>query len=203
MTALQRAFDRIRQRIDVDANGCWNWRGSLDSSSYGSIRVDDKVWRTHRVTYTVIHGVIPRGKVVRHKCDNAQCCNPMHLEIGDHEDNTQDIVDRKRHERRGVTPEEREQIVAMRRAGATKRQIATETRRNWYVVSRVLDETGVDVIGKKGRPRGSRNAHVRVTEEMKAKMRQIYATGKHSQQDLAEQFGCDQTYVSLIVRGKK
>jgi hypothetical protein len=161
------------------------------------------VWRTHRVTYTVVHGAIPRGKVVRHKCDNAACCNPAHLEIGDHEDNTQDAVDRKRHERRKVTQEEREQIVSMRKAGATKRQISTATRRNWYVVSRVLDDMGVDVIGKRGRPRGSRNAFVKVTEEMKAQIRQLYATGKHSQQALAEQFWCDQTYVSLIVRGKK
>lgn len=36
-------------------------------------------------------------------------------------------------------------------------------------------------------------------EEIKA----LYATGQHTQTALAERFGCDQTYVSLIVRGLK
>jgi transposase-like protein len=202
MDALQKAFDKIRQRIEIDQNGCWNWLGAVSADNYGGIRIGAKTWRTHRVTYTVIHGAIPRGKVVRHKCDNAQCCNPMHLEVGDHEDNTQDILDRQRHERRKVTEDERARIIAMRSAGATKREIATTLRRNWYVVSRILDEVG-EKVGKKGRPRGTRNMHVKVTEDMKAEMRQLYATGNHTQGALAERFGCDQTYVSLIVRGKK
>jgi hypothetical protein len=203
MDALQTAFNRIRERIETDASGCWIWQGTADADGYGAIRVGEKVWRTHRVTYTVIHGPIPRGKVVRHKCDNARCCNPMHLEIGDHEDNTQDIVDRGRAKKRRILGEEQKaQILALRRAGATKRAIAEALHCNWYAVSKVLDEGGVDVV-RQGRPKGSRNVHVKVTEEMKVQMRRLYATGQHSQQALAEQFGCDQTYVSLIVRGKK
>jgi transcriptional regulator with XRE-family HTH domain len=34
-------------------------------------------------------------------------------------------------------------------------------------------------------------------------MRALYETGQFTQQQLAERFGCDQTYVSLIVRGQK
>ena len=36
--------------------------------------------------------------------------------------------------------------------------------------------------------------------EMKTEIRSLYATGKHTQSALAERFGCDQTYISLIVK---
>lgn len=42
----------------------------------------------------------------------------------------------------------------------------------------------------------------RVTDAMKAEIKTAYAKGQHTQQQLAERFGCDQTYVPLIVRGK-
>jgi hypothetical protein len=41
-------------------------------------------------------GEIPEGFVVRHKCDNRQCINPEHLELGTQLDNIQDAVLRGR-----------------------------------------------------------------------------------------------------------
>ena len=198
---LREAFERIKAKCQVDERGCWNWQGALSKDMYGAIRVGDKVQRTHRVTYAVVNGWIPRGKVVRHKCDNALCCNPDHLEIGDHEDNTQDAIDRNRHARRVLTSDEKTKVVSMRRAGSSKREIAVALKCNWYAVSRAIDELMTDVK-RPGRPRGSRNAVTRVSTEEKEQIRSIYAEGKHTQKQLAERFGCDQTYVSLIVRGK-
>jgi Arc/MetJ-type ribon-helix-helix transcriptional regulator len=178
--------------------------GGINGDSYGYIRIaDGKNLSTHRLSYLAVKGEIPRGKVVRHTCDVRQCCNPDHLVIGDHEDNTQDIVDRKRHgRRRSLDEAEREAVRQMWEGGATKRAIAETLKCNWYTVSNAID--AIDNAPKRrGRPAGSRNLHVKVTEDMKAEMRQLYATGKYSQQELAERFGCDQTYVSLIVRGKK
>jgi len=199
------AFERLKRRVVFDPSGCWNWQGSMTSDFYGRIRVGDKVMATHRLAYTVAHGSIPRGKVVRHKCDNPRCCNPGHLVIGDHEDNAQDMVDRGRHElrRRQLSPEEIGRLVSMRAAGATKREIAVDLKANWYIVSKAIDRAGVDGVKRPGRPKGSRNLHARVSDDRKQQMRTLYATGQFTQQQLAEQFGCDQTYVSLIVRGLK
>jgi hypothetical protein len=200
---IQQAFDRIRARIEINERGCWIWRGAHNPDMYGQIKVGDKTWATHRVTYTAVKGEIPRGKVIRHTCDQRACCNPAHLLVGDHEDNTQDILDRGRSKhRRVLSAEEIQRIREMRASGETKRAIAEALHCNWDAVSRAIDAGSVDVV-RQGRPRGSRNLHVRVTEEAKAQMRALYATGKHTQQALAEKFECDQTYVSLIVRGKK
>lgn len=198
------AFNKLKSRVEIDEHGCWIWKGAVTKDMYGQIRVGDKVMSTHRVAYLAVNGAIPRGKVIRHQCDVRQCCNPAHLIVGDHEDNTQDIVDRGRQTtRRVLGPDEVKQIVEMRRGGATKRQIAEALRCNWHAVSAAIDAAKVDAPRKYGRPKGSRNLHVRVTEEAKAEMRALYATGQHTQTSLAERFGCDQTYVSLIVRGLK
>jgi hypothetical protein len=39
---------------------------------------------------TAIHGDIPAGKIVLHRCDNPKCCRPDHLQIGTIADNNHD-----------------------------------------------------------------------------------------------------------------
>lgn len=199
---IQNAFDRLRKRIEVNERGCWIWLGAVLKDHYGHIKAGPRSVTTHRVSYLAVNGPIPRGKVIRHTCDERRCCNPAHLVVGDHEDNTQDIIDRQRNRsRRKLTEEEVKLAREMWTAGATKRQVAERLKCNWYAASAAID--AIQAKKRMGRPKGSRNHRVRVTEEMKAQMRELYATGKHTQQMLAEQFGCDQTYVSLIVRGMK
>lgn len=203
---IQNAFARIKQRIEVQPNGCWKWLGTVSKDMYGHIRVGEKVMATHRVAYMAVHGAIPRGKVMRHQCDNRMCCNPDHVIPGDHEDNTQDIVDRNRQAaRRVLTAEELAQVSKLRAEGKSKRQIAEALSCNWYTVSAAIDSLGIDggTKRKPGRPKGSSNAFNRITDAHKSEMRDLYATGQFTQQQLAERFGCDQTYVSLIVRGVK
>ena len=53
--------------------------------------------RSHRLIYEQCFGEIPKGAVIRHKCDEPSCINPEHLEIGTPKDNTQDMIDRGRY----------------------------------------------------------------------------------------------------------
>ena len=55
-----------------------------------------KVTTYHRWIWEQHHGTIPKGLVVRHKCDNKNCINIDHLELGTHKDNIQDKVLRDR-----------------------------------------------------------------------------------------------------------
>lgn len=197
---LLKAFERIKERVEVDGNGCWIWHGALSRDSYGNIRVGARAMSTHRVAYLAVNGEIPRGKVVRHRCDVRQCCNPEHLVVGDHEDNVQDIVDRKRHaKRRVLTTAERQEAVAMYRAGSTKRQIAEHLRCNWYTASEAID-AHFGRRGVVGRPKGSRNIRAKVSDDDRKEIARLYASGKFTQQQIAERYGLDQTYISLIVR---
>lgn len=191
-----KAFERIRQRVE-HRDGCWLWRGSATKDGYGQIRVGRAVRVVHRVAYTAANGPIPRGMVVRHKCDVRLCCNPDHLEIGTHEDNAQDIVDRGRlKNRRSLTPAEKAIAKRMRADGQTIRAIAVALACNWHLAREASGKSS----GESGRPRGSRNTYVRVTDEHKSEIRRRYLAGGVTQQQLAEEFGIDQTYVSIIVR---
>lgn len=59
-------------------------------------RMDGKNVLLHRFIYTQMFGNIPKGFVVRHKCDNGLCINPEHLEIGTPKQNSEDMVKRGR-----------------------------------------------------------------------------------------------------------
>jgi hypothetical protein len=80
-------------------NTCWVWRGCLFSKTgYGQFAVTSKQPETaHRFAWQVTNGEVPSGLVVRHKCDNRICCNPDHLEVGTHQDNTNDKMSRGRY----------------------------------------------------------------------------------------------------------
>lgn len=67
-----------------------------DKDGYVRIKSQGKHERLHRVIYEMNYGTIPKGMVIRHKCDNPNCCNIEHLEIGTQKDNVEDMIKRGR-----------------------------------------------------------------------------------------------------------
>lgn len=63
-------------RVEIDANGCWNWKGPISKEGYG--RLGPRL--AHRVSYQEAVGPIPQGLVLDHLCKNKKCANPKHLE---------------------------------------------------------------------------------------------------------------------------
>lgn len=80
---------------------CWTWTGAVRNSKlprggYGCFMIGRKLWISSRASYMLFNGDIPEGELVRHKCDNRLCVRPDHLELGTHQDNMNDMKQRKR-----------------------------------------------------------------------------------------------------------
>ena len=91
--------ERLWSRISEMPSGCWEWQGYRRPEGYGQIGLGGRsagITSTHRAAWLITHGGIPEGRVVRHRCDNPPCCNPDHLELGTHQDNANDAVERGR-----------------------------------------------------------------------------------------------------------
>lgn len=83
--------------LEPQDNGCIKCLSHcLDKDGYVRIQYKGKQSRLHRVLYELKYGAIPKGLVIRHKCDNRYCCNIEHLEIGTVKDNVRDMIERGR-----------------------------------------------------------------------------------------------------------
>ena len=111
---------RIMNKTVVTDTGCWQWQGR-STNCYGELMLNRKVHRVHRLAYELWCGPIPKGHVVRHKCDNPGCCNPAHLETGTQAENINDIVLRGRFAKRKLTAG---QVEAIRASTASTRELA-------------------------------------------------------------------------------
>lgn len=97
---LERFWAKVEKR-----EGCWRWHGAK-SQGYGYINRGGRgegIVKATRYSYEIHKGPIPDGFLVRHKCDNPECTNPEHLELGTNADNSRDIVLRRRHATHGQT----------------------------------------------------------------------------------------------------
>ena len=79
----------------VPRGGCLLWRGR-DDGRYGEIMINRVRYLVHRLAYTLHHGPIPPGLLVRHLCDTPPCIAPAHLLVGTHLDNSHDMIGRGR-----------------------------------------------------------------------------------------------------------
>lgn len=80
--------------------------GWKNKAGYGRFNVDrGKKEYAHRFMYEMLCGPIPIDKIVLHTCDNPICCNPSHLRIGTHRDNSDDKVKKDRQAKREDLPQ--------------------------------------------------------------------------------------------------
>lgn len=78
-------------KIRVSGAGqCWPWEGSLNAGGYGYWGYRGRLRRAHRVAWAVANGPLPADLTVDHTCKNRSCCNPGHLRLLTHAENSGD-----------------------------------------------------------------------------------------------------------------
>jgi len=100
---VEQFMSKISDNAGPLATPCWEWQGGLDRAGYGRIHVkkhcEKKTGRNffaHRVCYMIHRGYIEPEEYILHQCHNRLCCNPDHHQLGDHNENMQDLADSRR-----------------------------------------------------------------------------------------------------------
>ncbi len=122
----QRFWEYVDKKSDVE---CWHWTGCCTGRGYGQIKINMKMIYTHRFSWQIHFGEIPKDLCVLHKCDNPICVNPKHLFLGTQEDNIFDMHQKDRqakgenHGQHKLTVKQVEQIRGLKEK-YTQREIA-------------------------------------------------------------------------------
>lgn len=120
--------ERFHAKVNkADPSGCWSWTAYTDRRGRGSISVNGKQQKSHRVSYELFIGDVPDGFHVLHHCDNPSCVNPDHLFLGTHDDNMKDMKAKgraPRGESSGVAKLTAEEVCEIRRSQETNVTLA-------------------------------------------------------------------------------
>ncbi len=94
---------RFWSKVDIKSEDeCWEWLGCKDKNGYGQFGVDKKIYKSHRISWILANGQIPKDNsgygtmLICHTCDNTFCQNPNHLFLGTQKDNIDDKVNKYR-----------------------------------------------------------------------------------------------------------
>jgi hypothetical protein len=126
---------------------CKEWTGRKDKDGYGVKSCRDHDERLHRLAWVEVHGQIPRGMCVLHRCDNRACHNVEHLFLGTRADNMRDMTAKGRRKARSPTGE----LAARAKLTLAQVEAIRSDPRPPVVVAREYGISGTNVRGiKKG-----------------------------------------------------
>ena len=83
---------------------CLIWRHRLDTDGYGTLQLNGKIRKAHRVAYEMTRELIPEGEYILHMCHRRSCIQPAHLYAGTRKQNADDRQTRLTEKGRWAAP---------------------------------------------------------------------------------------------------
>lgn len=216
-------YDLFWQKVDKSGE-CWNWKGAKFNSGYGMVRYQKKNYCAHRLSYAMVHGGVPGGMIVCHKCDNPTCVNPAHLFAGTHKDNSQDMMKKGRKhdssgENNGQAKLNKVQVTEIRHTYALGNITCEELAKKYGVSSSLI---GMIASGKSWRKcdgpivdgmairdkrpskiRGENNPQCKLTDADIIDIRKSYSSGGITMRKLSERYNIAPQTVCNIIHAKR
>lgn len=89
VTDLERR--RFWKKVDVGlSDECWYWKHSCWRNGYGQVRLRGTMLGAHRVAFFLYNGYWARPMCLHKPTCKRNCCNPLHLRAGNHQENLND-----------------------------------------------------------------------------------------------------------------
>lgn len=146
MINIDDTWKRFWAKVNMSTpDKCWEWTANT-GRGYGMFWFGKIPMVAHRVSWMMLRGHIPEGKLVLHKCDNRRCVNPNHLFIGTQSDNVCDMHSKGREGdyRTGITKsfseEEILDIRDMHSKGMSLRSIAIKYKTTHQTIKRAMSD---------------------------------------------------------------
>lgn len=94
-TCIQQITEYLKRFTERD-DACWLWDGPVNNQGYGVLSQSaiPRKALAHRAAYEAMHGPIPDGLCVLHRCDVPLCLR--HLFLGTQADNMRDMTSKGR-----------------------------------------------------------------------------------------------------------
>jgi hypothetical protein len=140
---ILRTKAKIHKNGQLSKRGCWVW-SSKNSMRYVRTTGGETI---HRKMYRLVHGKIPKGKFVCHRCDNPKCIRPDHLFAGTPKENSQDSIKKGRFTMVTLRGEQKwhklkfyqiEKIRSLHAAGVSQTKLAKQFSVTQSHISRVI-----------------------------------------------------------------
>lgn len=172
--------------------------------------------RTHRVSYQIFVGEIPKGISVCHACDNPSCCNPEHLWLGTHKENMQDAGKKGRmsrivkikgenNGRSKLKTKEVIEIISMLKSGMKTQDIASKFKVSNFCIIAIRYGNNWNHVDKgifeKKSMKGEKNPSRKLKKDDIEEIRRLHKEGV-SQKKLGEKYSVSVSTISLIINLK-
>jgi len=180
----------VRYWAKVNKNGptqphmktpCWMWAAKKDSKGYGSLRVGNTSFKSHRIAWTIANSKTqPENFYVCHRCDNPTCVNPTHLFLGTAADNMMDMMAKGR------------KVVARGDKNGSRLHPERLPRGDRHGSS----------THPESRPRGEAIKSSKLTACQVVQIRSLYITGGLTMRALGERFSVSKALIHLVIHRK-